>query len=454
MLGFRKKILLTNLLLALSVIALLFSLVEWINNFIISALLIVLSLLHAIVIYAILHPMQQIIDRIKPYKEGKEEALPRIVLNHKIQGNEFNQLGDTLNSLTERIQDQLDRLHRQRKETEDILESINEGIIATDTSAKITFVNQVACRMLGIASDALLQQTLPSIQTFSGGLPKKCHELVLHALQTAEPIVQTWILRGKEPLYLNLIAAPLTHRNGSLLVLQDQTSDYKVIEMGKDFIANASHELRTPITIIRGFAETLQDLPELSQEMLHDITEKIVRTCGRLDKLVRSLLTLADMENLSVDRFKATDLIALAENCKHLFLMAHPTAQLTIQCELDRASIAADTDLFDLALLNLLENAMKYSQAPVQIEMGVYREGEELYLSVRDWGIGIAKSDLPHIFDRFYTVDKARSRKSGGAGLGLSIVKTIIEKHNGRVTVASELGQGSVFILALPEKKG
>lgn len=417
-------------------------------------LLVILSTFHTFTVQWIMRPIQQIIDCIRPYKEGKEELLPRVVLKKEMQGGEFSKLAYTLNSLTDRIQTQIDHLTRQRKETEDILESINEGIIATDTSAKVTFVNQVACRMLGISSNALFGQTLNSIKASTGELPKKCHELILHALQTSEPIVQTWTLREKGPFYFNLISAPLTHQNGSLLVLQDKTSDYKVIEMGKDFIANASHELRTPITIIRGFAETLQDLPELSQEMLKEITEKIVRTCGRLDKLVRSLLTLADIENLSKDRLKLTDLIALAENCKHLLLTAHPNVHLSIKCQLDTAPIVADTDLFELAILNLLENAIKYSQAPAYIELKIYQEGQELFLSVHDQGIGISDADLPHIFDRFYTVDKARSRKSGGAGLGLSIVKTIVDKHNGRIIATSKLNAGSTFTIALPLKRG
>ncbi len=443
MLGIRKKIFVTDLLFACVLVVILFPIVGWV-----SLVFVVPSALHAVIIHVMTRPIQKIIDSIRPYKEGKEELLPHIALDKGMQGGEFGKLAKTLNSLTERIQEQIDHLTRQRKETEDILESINEGIIATDTSAKVTFVNQVACRMLGLSREAILKEALNTLGT--GELSKKCHELALHALQTSEPTVQTWTLREKGPLYLNLISAPLTHQNGSLLVLQDKTSDYKVIELGKDFIANASHELRTPITIIRGFAETLQDLPEISREMLHEITEKIVRTCGRLDKLIRSLITLADIENLSENRLKATDLVALAENCEHLFLTAHPHVQFSLKCQLEAAPIVADTDLFELAILNLLENGVRYSADPAQIEMAIAQEGQTLHLSVSDRGIGISESDLARIFDRFYTVDKARSRKSGGAGLGLSIVKTIIEKHKGQVIATSTLGRGSTFTIVLP----
>ncbi|PIS02323.1 MAG: histidine kinase [Chlamydiae bacterium CG10_big_fil_rev_8_21_14_0_10_42_34] len=414
-------------------------------------LLLVKSSLDIVIIRYFMLPVQQIVNAIRPYREGKEELLPRIVLTKAMQGGEFSKLASTINSLTERIQKQIENLTRQREETEEILESIGEGIIATDTSANVTFINRKAAEMLDESPNDILKKTLADLK--SSDLSKKCHELILYALQTSESSIQTLTLREKGPLYLDLISAPLAHQNGALVVLQDKTSDYKIVELGKDFIANASHELRTPITIIRGFAETLQDLPELSQEMLHQITEKIVRTCMRLDTLVRSLLTLSDIENLSHDRFKPTDLILLAENCRHHVLTANPSVKIQIQSDLDSAPIIADADLLELAIINLLENGVKYSTGPAQIEIQIEKSDQGFRLIIKDQGIGISKKDLPHVFDRFYTVDKARSRKSGGAGLGLSIVKTIIEKHKGKVLVASEVGKGSAFSLITPSNR-
>ena len=408
------------------------------------------SIMTWVVIHRLTRPIQQIIDAILPYQQGRDEYPPRIELK---ETGEFSKLAFTLNSLTERIQKQIENLMRQKKETEGILESLDEGIVALDTSAKVTFANQVACGMLRVSHDMLMGQSLDQIKSPVEGLLKKCHEIILQALQTSEPIVQTWTLGSGGRVYFDLISSPLFHQNGALLVVQNKTSDYKILEMGKDFIANASHELRTPITIIRGFAETLQDLPDLSQELLRDITEKIVRTCGRLDTLVKSLLTMADIENLSDDRFRSCDLISLAENCKHLLLTAHPGIQIAIKTELARAIVSADADLLDLAIMNLLENAVKYSSYPAHIEIEIQKVENTIQLAVKDRGIGIPEADLPHIFDRFYTVDKARSRKSGGAGLGLSIVKTVVEKHKGTLAVASELGRGSTFTLTLPLKK-
>lgn len=417
-------------------------------------ILLLYSAMTSAIIHRLTRPIQQILDAIIPYQEGREEFLPKIVLNEAIQNDEFGKLAFTLNSLNEKIQRQIEHLTRQKQQTEDILESLSEGVIAFDTSARVTFANEVSCRMLRSPHSELIGRTLVHLQADSwavDGLAKKCHEGVLQALQTSETIVQTWILGEGGKIYLDLITAPLAHQSGAILVLQDKTSDYKVVEMGKDFIANASHELRTPITIIRGFAETLHDNPDLSQQMIHTVTEKIVRTCGRLDRLVKSLLTLSDIENLSENNFCSCDLISLIENCRQMLLTAYPDVSLEIQKTCESASAAIDPDLFELAIMNLLENAVKYSPSPAQIKVLIeLADAEHVKIVVQDYGIGIPEKDLPHIFDRFYTVDKARSRKSGGAGLGLSIVKTIIDKHKGAIKATSELGKGSCFVITLP----
>jgi two-component system phosphate regulon sensor histidine kinase PhoR len=415
-------------------------------------------LLYSVMTWAIIHrltrPIQQIVDAVAPYQEGREEFLPKIVLSETMQTDEFGKLASTLNSLNEKIQKQIEHLTYQKRETEDILESLSEGVIAFDSSAKVTFANQVSCQMLRTRHEMMLGHSLLELQASSmivEGLPKKCHEGVLQALQTSETIVQTWTLGDGGKIYLDLITAPLAHQSGAILVLQDKTSDYKVVEMGKDFIANASHELRTPITIIRGFAETLQDIPNLSKSMLHDITEKIVRTCGRLDRLVKSLLTLADIENLSENSFRPYDLLVLIEHCKHILLTVHPAVSVEIKTSEAKVYVVVDNDLLDLAITNLLENAVKYSPPPAKIEVFVETsKDQQVHITVQDHGIGIPEKDLPHIFDRFYTVDKARSRKSGGAGLGLSLVKTIIDKHHGSIKATSEVGKGSRFTISLP----
>ncbi|EKE08257.1 MAG: Sensor protein [uncultured bacterium] len=399
----------------------------------------------------ILKPIQQILSALRRFEEGKEELLPQIVLHAAADVEEFRKLASILNAQTNRIQKQIEHLTKQKEETKQILESLGEGIVALDPSAKVTFANAKACQMLHIPPVEILGKRLDSTKTKE--LTEKCHDLIVYALQTTEPASYLWNERGDRSLYLELSAAPLAYQDGALLVLQDKTSDYQIIGMGKDFIANASHELRTPITIIRGFAETLQDVPDLSSTMKEEIIEKIVRTCIRLDKLVRSLLILTDVENLPKDRLKTTDLIPLVDNCIHLMKTANPTVLITSDSAVEEVFITADADLLELAILNILENGIKYAKGPPQLEISIQKEERAVQLKIRDNGIGIPESDLARIFDRFYTVNKARSRKSGGAGLGLSIVKTIVEKHSGAVHAESIADFGSVFTLTFPIKR-
>ncbi len=196
---------------------------------------------------------------------------------------------------------------------------------------------------------------------------------------------------------------------------------------------------------------TLQDMPELPPEMISDMTEKIVRNCQRMESLVKNLLTLADIENIPETNFQSADLVLLIDNCKHLLLSVHPAVHFNFEKSSDKIMIHADADLLELAIINLLENAVKYSSAPAQITVSLEEQSQEVTIKISDKGIGIPPDDVDHIFERFYTVDKARSRRLGGAGLGLSIVKTIIQKHGGTIRATSTLQVGTTFIISLPK---
>jgi len=414
-------------------------------------LLLFFSLMTWLIFYRLSRPIQQIIQAVASYQEGKQDQIPEISLKTPMsEKDDIGKLAITLNSLSERIRQQIKNLMEERNEKEAILESLGEGVIAVDGELNIRYVNFIGSKMLGIPKRILMGKPFPSIEPSSSPLLKRTRELLQYCQERQAILTDSILLGEGRKIYLDLIAAPKSHRSGAIIVLQDKSSHYKVLEMGKDFVANASHELRTPITIIKGFAETLQDLPEISPEMLADITEKIVRNCERMDNLVRNLLTLADIENLPETRFKETDLIALLENCRHVLISIHPEVTVDLEKEKDEIVAAVDPDLLELALMNLMENAVKYSKPPAYINIKIHERKEEVEISISDRGIGIPKEDLEHIFERFYTVDKTHSRRLGGAGLGLSIVKTIVEKHDGTIAVDSALGQGTTFTIVLP----
>jgi two-component system, OmpR family, phosphate regulon sensor histidine kinase PhoR len=406
-----------------------------------------------LIFHRINFPIRQIIKAIRPYQSGQQDVIPHLELSKSIdEEDDFYKLAQTLNSLSDRLRLQIRNITDERNEKEAILESLGEGVIAVDAEMNVRYINFVGSKMIGISRRQILGRPFPVTPQdvpFSP-LLEKCRSLLEACQDKLNVLTDSISLGDGKKIYLDLIAAPKAQRNGAILVLQDKSSHYKVLEMGKDFVANASHELRTPITIIKGFAETLQDLPELPRDMVVDITEKIVRNCQRMDALVKNLLTLADLENLPESRFQECDLVALVETCKQVVLAVYETAQMTIEKSSESIIVAADTGILELAILNLLDNAAKYSNPPANIAIKIDQDADEAVLSITDQGIGIPPADLEHIFERFYTVDKARSRRLGGAGLGLSIVRTIVEKHHGTISVASVVGSGTTFSIRLP----
>jgi two-component system phosphate regulon sensor histidine kinase PhoR len=261
--------------------------------------------------------------------------------------------------------------------------------------------------------------------------------------------------RAGEKSYINAVAAPTRDGTGAILVLHDNTEHYKLIEMRKDFIANASHELKTPITIIRGFAETLHDNPELDAKIAEEITAKIVRNCEKMTILIKDLLTITDIERIPETRLFDCELQEIAQKCVDSVRDAYPDAKFQIQkVGVSEFHLLADPNLLDLAITNLLTNAVNYSNPPADISLILEEEDGLIKLSVQDKGIGIPPKDLDNIFQRFYQVDKGRSKKVGGSGLGLSIVEMIVNKHFGKIEVESEVGKGTTFTLILPTHKG
>lgn len=399
-------------------------------------------------------PIRQIIEAVRPYQMGQREDIPEIPLEQTSHSNDdFARLAQTLNSLSKRIRTQIQSISDERDEKEAILESLGEGVLAVDSDLNIQYINYIASKMIGLPRRQLLDKPFPNHSPKAPpSLLQKCKQLLSLCLDQKMVLTDSISFGEEKKIYIDLVAAPTAQKQGAILVMQDKSSHYKVLEMGKDFVANASHELRTPITIIKGFAETLHDLPEISKEMLSQITEKIMRNCERMEKLVKNLLTLADLENIPESRFRSVDLVALLENCRHFLLTLHPEIDVTIHKGKGAITIDADADVLELAMMNLLENAVKYSKPPARVEIFLSRiDEEEVKIEIQDYGIGIPATDVEHIFERFYTVDKAHSRRLGGAGLGLSIVKTIVDKHDGQISAESEEGKGTRFIIILPK---
>jgi len=394
-------------------------------------------------------PIQKIIKAVIPYQQNLNDDTSEIKIHELVnRKDEFGKLATTLHSLSQRVKAQIETLKYEQNEKEAILESLIEGVIAVDSEMTVTYANAISLKFLNIQKKHLINKH------FSLAKQPECLDLLKKSKDTDEIFTTMVSLENNSgEIYLDVITAPTKDRSGAILILQDNSIHYRLLEMRKDFIANASHELKTPITIIQGFAEALHDNPSLSQDQIFTVTEKILRNCNRMTSLVKSLLILADIENLPASRLQKLDLLILAENCQKRLISVHHNANVTIIKNTSSPSyIIADKELLSLAIMNLLTNAVKYSLPPAHITITIDKIDEKISLSISDNGIGISSKDLPNIFQRFYRVDKPRSKKLGGSGLGLSIVESIIEKHHGSIRVSSEVEMGSTFTILLPEK--
>ncbi len=413
------------------------------------AILLLFSIMTWFIINYLTRPIQQIITAVKPYQEGVSPTIPQIFLKPENRSDEFGRLASTLNSLSIKIRSHIDSLTLERNEKEAVLESLVEGVIAVDNQNKIIFANTMACKLLDVKLSNILNESLEALQQ------PKCEELVRTCQKEETVLTNTLEIKTHgDKQYFDLVAAPKKNATGAILVIRDKTEHYKLIEMRKDFVANASHELKTPITIIQGFAEALHDNPDLPIETSSEITSKIVRNCIKMTMLIKDLLTLTDIEHIPESRLLETDLLELINTVKMTVQDAYPDADITIHADPEEQYfLLADPYLLELAFNNLIENAAKYSPPPAKVDVSFNLQADGVRIDISDQGFGIPKEELENIFQRFYRVDTSRAKKVGGSGLGLSIVETIIAKHFGEISVVSEEGKGSTFSIFLPAKR-
>lgn len=377
-------------------------------------------------------------------------------LTHRLPAfgtEEMSGLAEVLNRMAVLLDDRLKTVIRQRNELEAVLSSMLEGVTAVDQNELIIRMNQAAGQMLDCdpskATGRHIQEVIRNLAL---------QRFVIGALSSAKTVGDDFLVfRGGERL-LNVNCSPLfdaTNRQiGTLLVMNDVTQLRHLENVRSDFVANVSHEIKTPLTAIKGFVETLQqgsvDKPE-EQERFLDIVLKHV---NRLNAILEDLLSLSRIEKENDQNEIQLESGSIKEVVRTAVQVCQPKAaakniQVTLDCP-DEITTRIDATLLEQALVNLIDNAIKYSghDSPVQIRAG--RKDSEVIIHITDLGPGIPRQHLPRLFERFYRIDKARSRKLGGTGLGLSIVKHIVQAHGGYVAVESTLGKGSTFIIHLP----
>lgn len=347
-------------------------------------------------------------------------------------------------------------IRREKQEADKIqtiLSGIKEGVVVLDQLGRVILINSAVEGMLRKNQQIIEHKPLmflvrcPRLEEFVAGILE----------ERAEGSIEITI---KEKIYTAWVKALLDEDTlvGAVLVLRDITELRRLERLRTEFVGNVSHELRTPLTSIKGFIETLLsgagEDRELRERFLHIIQDESLRLQGIID----DLLTLSRIENrnidLTTDRSKLSFVQNAYEKIRPVIESYAEAKGLEIKLNIpgDLSSVAMGEDLMSQVLLNLMENAVKYTSKGF-VMLNCYQKEEEIVVEIRDTGCGIPRESLPRIFERFYRVDKARSRELGGTGLGLSIVKHIIEGSGGTIEVHSQEGEGSVFICKLPRSQ-
>ncbi|MBI3829521.1 MAG: PAS domain-containing protein [Planctomycetes bacterium] len=366
---------------------------------------------------------------------------------------EIGGLAEAMNRMAAQLHDRLTVEVKHRNEMEAVLSSMTEGVLAVDSDEKIINVNLAATRFFGLEPHAVLGRTIQEAvriadlqqfiqRTLARGVPMESEIFVPHG--DGERHIQA---------HGNVLRDAKGKAIGALVVLNDVTHLTRLEAVRRDFVANVSHELKTPITSVKGFVETLQAGAIKDPQEAERFLAIIARQADRLNAIIEDLLTLAKIEqgeqkgDIVLEKCGLEEVLrAAVQVCE--VKAAEKGVRIDTQCEPGlRAEINAP--LLEQALVNLIDNAIKYSDAGSRVEALASRNGGEVVLRVRDYGSGIEKEHLDRIFERFYRVDKARSRKQGGTGLGLAIVKHIAQAHGGRVSVESAPAKGSTFSIFL-----
>jgi|YNPMSStandDraft_2_1061718.scaffolds.fasta_scaffold03287_2 two-component system phosphate regulon sensor histidine kinase PhoR len=405
----------------------------------IALIMIVLSLLGVLVfVRTLTKPINQISLASRKVAQGDFD----VKINIKGR-DEIYELAQNFNNMTEKLKELFSEVIRQKDELNTIIKAIQDGLVAFDTTGKVLVANRGFCNV--ISNDDILDKNIYEITDI-----ESLRDIFKEVLSSGSSFTKEICIDKR---HFICSANFIQTKKEIVLLFHDITEFKKLEQLKKDFVVNVSHELRTPLTAIKGFIETLED--ELQGSFNHYI-DIIKRHTNRLINIVQDLLLLSELEQPNTKLIKTSvDLNIIIDNVLKIFEQKLKEKNLQIQVSYKSHYPKLVVDIFKMeqVFINLIDNAIKYSDSGT-IEINCSYDENYAYISVKDNGIGISKEDQERVFERFYIVDKSRSKKFGGTGLGLSIVKHIILLHNGEITVESEKGKGTTFKIKLPLSDG
>lgn len=366
--------------------------------------------------------------------------------------DEIGDLADSINYMSDQIKIRMEEVLSNKSKLEAVLLSMFEGVMVVDVEGRIILMNVSLKKILEVKEDPVGRRPLELIRNID------VQGLVDKALKTPRGVEsrELHIHLAEEKIILVHATAVIRSGeiDGAILVFHDITELRRLEKIRQDFVANVSHELRTPVATIKGYAETLLDGALDDKENARDFLQIIHSDADRLSKLINDLLDLARIESGKLNlMLKPWPIIPIMERAVSLLRQQAVDKSVTILTDFpDKLpSVLVDENAIAQVLLNLIENAIKYTNDGGKIIVSAKDAGDHVLVSIKDNGIGIPQEDIPRIFERFYRVDKARSRQLGSTGLGLSIVKHILLAHNGDIHVESVVAKGSVFTFSIPK---
>ncbi len=366
---------------------------------------------------------------------------------------ELDDLAKALNEMAAQLGDRIITITRQRNELETVLSSMIEGVFAVDAGGHIVSINQAAAQLLNLDSARAQGRTVEEMIRNSD-----LQRFVRETLLSSVPKESDVSFPGDVERFFHVQGArlvdPRGERAGAVIVLSDMTRVHRLESLRRDFVANVSHELKTPVTSIQGFAEALQEGGLADPEQTRRYVSIIGKHAQRLNAIIDDLLSLSRLEDGSERRAISFEYHRLKDVLKAAIDLSAVKAEqkriaVTLQCD-DDLEAKVNAPLLEQAVVNLIDNAVKYSEPGAVVAIRVDQREGHTAIRVKDTGCGIPAEHLSRIFERFYVVDKSRSRKLGGTGLGLAIVKHIAQVHGGHVAVDSTPGKGSTFSLHIP----
>ncbi len=374
--------------------------------------------------------LDKITDHIWSIAKGEFESHLEVS-----QLSEFSDLERAVNGLSGTLGHELERLRQLSKEHMNIFDGLIDGVLVLDEESHIYMLNRSAQDYLGLKRERVLGKNILAVLLIGE---------LRHLIESNNQLSTEYNYHDR------VFTAEKLHLEGqTVFVIRDVTEQNEIKRSKTDFVSNVSHELRTPLTLIKGFAETLE-VEDLSDEQKRYVNT-IIRHSNRVIAIVKDLLTLSRLEQESHIEFDQVDVCNMIDEILNIYGFKAQEKQVDLRFkECSNQYVKGDRNLLEIVLSNLVDNGIKYNEEGGYVEIWPYEKDGEMLIDVRDNGIGIPKQDKTRVFERFYTVDKVRSRKVGGTGLGLAISKHIVLLHGGKITIHPNLEGGTLFRIHLP----